>query len=330
MVVLVLRLLLAGVFALAAVGKVLDLSGSRRALVDFGVPVRMAALLGTALPGVELLIAVALLVQPVARAGAGGALVLLLVFVGVIARIVRAGGAPQCHCFGRVGSEPAGRSTLVRNLVLAAAAAVALAAGPGRSLASLSGESVAVLLAALAAGLVMIVGGMRLARGARVPGRGAGGAPGGASPSGAERGRWAPEVWVLTLDGQRQPLSGVFGQGTPAVLLQVSPQCPPCHSLMRDVRRWRRTLVPSLTLITVSSGSVQANREFAHELAIDELLLSEGRTVAEAFGVGGTPSAVLIDSEGRIAGLPATGPPAIEALIRQALRRLPVAGAAPS
>ena len=54
------RLLLAAVFAVAGVAKLVDLAGSRRAMRDFGLPDRLAAPLGTLLPLAELAAAVAL------------------------------------------------------------------------------------------------------------------------------------------------------------------------------------------------------------------------------------------------------------------------------
>ena len=50
---LVARLLLAGVFALAGATKLLDRSGCRRSLADFGIPPRLTAPVSVALPVVE-------------------------------------------------------------------------------------------------------------------------------------------------------------------------------------------------------------------------------------------------------------------------------------
>jgi uncharacterized membrane protein YphA (DoxX/SURF4 family) len=47
---LIARLLLAGVFLVAALAKLADLAGSRQALRDFGVPARLATPLGLLLP----------------------------------------------------------------------------------------------------------------------------------------------------------------------------------------------------------------------------------------------------------------------------------------
>ena len=129
---LVLRLLLAGVFAVAGVAKLLDAEGSRRALRDFGVSQRLSRPLGLLLPLAELAIAAALVVPDSARWAAIAAAALLAVFVVAIANALRQGRAPDCHCFGQVHSEPAGRGTLARNAILiGVAGAVAARAGSG-------------------------------------------------------------------------------------------------------------------------------------------------------------------------------------------------------
>src|ERR1700735_5519309 len=70
---LVLRLLLTSLCALAAVTKLADLRGSREAVAGFGVPEALAAPLGTLLPLAELAVALALLPGATARLGAPGA-----------------------------------------------------------------------------------------------------------------------------------------------------------------------------------------------------------------------------------------------------------------
>jgi len=54
---LIARLVLAGVFTLAGVAKLSDLKGSRRAIINFGVPSAIAAPLGLLLPLAELTVA---------------------------------------------------------------------------------------------------------------------------------------------------------------------------------------------------------------------------------------------------------------------------------
>src|SRR6187551_335363 len=59
-ILLIARLLLAGVFAVAGAAKLTDLAGTRRALAGFGIPDRLGGSLALALPLAELAIAVAL------------------------------------------------------------------------------------------------------------------------------------------------------------------------------------------------------------------------------------------------------------------------------
>jgi uncharacterized membrane protein YphA (DoxX/SURF4 family) len=116
-VILIARLVLAVVFAVAAVGKLADREGTRRALVDFGLPERLTEPGAIVLPFAELTVAAFLLVGPVAAWGAMGALVLLTFFSTGIAVSLARGRRPDCHCFGQLHSAPAGPSTLIRNAV---------------------------------------------------------------------------------------------------------------------------------------------------------------------------------------------------------------------
>src|SRR5829696_2845482 len=123
------RLLLALVFAVAGVAKLADREGSRRAVVDFGVPSALAAPLGLLLPLAELTVAATLLPASTAWWGAIGALALLLLFIIGISVNLAHGRKPDCHCFGQLHSAPAGWKTLARNGVLAAVAGFVLLAG---------------------------------------------------------------------------------------------------------------------------------------------------------------------------------------------------------
>jgi uncharacterized membrane protein YphA (DoxX/SURF4 family) len=115
------RVLLAAVRAVAGIAKLADRAGSAQALIGFGVPTRFAAVFATILPLVELVVAVGLL--PVAAAWWGALGALLLLFVAGISLNLARGRNPDCHCFGQLHSEPTGRSTLIRNGLLATVAA---------------------------------------------------------------------------------------------------------------------------------------------------------------------------------------------------------------
>jgi len=151
------RMLLAGVFATAGVAKLLDRLGSRGALRGFGVPARLLPVAVILLPLVELGTAIALVPTPTAQWGGLAAVFLLLAFAGAIGNAMRRGKAPDCHCFGQLQSAPAGRSTLVRNLALAAPAAYVAIDGPGPSVSAWIADRTAAELVAIAACLAAAV-----------------------------------------------------------------------------------------------------------------------------------------------------------------------------
>lgn len=114
----VLRLLLAAVFAVAAVAKLADREGSRRTVRDFGGP----AWLAIGLPVAELAIAAALVPAAMAHVAALAAAGLLLVFAAAVANARVRGRQPGCGCLGRLYSKPAGWGTVARNVLLAGGA----------------------------------------------------------------------------------------------------------------------------------------------------------------------------------------------------------------
>jgi hypothetical protein len=113
-------LLLAGVFALAAVHKLADRPGSERGFRALGLPGALALVV----PAVELLAAAALVVVP--GWGAALALPLLVVFTAFLVRAVRRGVTAPCNCFGSARRAPVSRVEVTRNLALLVTAAVAL------------------------------------------------------------------------------------------------------------------------------------------------------------------------------------------------------------
>lgn len=119
---LAVRLLLAIVFVLAGVIKLLDRRGSSKALNNFGLPLGLAQPLSILLSAAEIVVAVALV--PVASAwyGACGALALLSFFAVGIGVALARGRRPDCRCFGQLHSAPVGWPTLIRDGILAAAA----------------------------------------------------------------------------------------------------------------------------------------------------------------------------------------------------------------
>src|SRR3954454_4906046 len=132
---LAVRLVLAGVFLVAGVGKLTDLPGFRETLRAFGASERLVPIGAVALPIAELATAAALLVQPLAIWGAAAALLLLTAFTGAIVNALARGDAPDCGWLGPLQSASVSRRQVVRNAVLGGLAVFVVATGPGTAIA---------------------------------------------------------------------------------------------------------------------------------------------------------------------------------------------------
>ncbi len=336
------RLVLAAVFVVAGVAKLADRAGSRQAMRGFGVPERLAAPAGLALPIAEIAVAVLLLPLATAWWGGLGALVLLLAFVLGIGYNLARGRQPDCHCFGQLHSEPAGVPTLIRNGFLAAVAVFVVTAGsddPGSSLVGWADDFSAAGWVALAIGalgllllaaegwaLVHLLGqnGRLLLRldtlEAAVAGTGAPltrtpTAPAPQPPPGLPVGSPAPAFSLSGLHGETMTLDALRAAGKPVLLIFSDPNCGPCNALLPDIGRWQREHAGLMTVALVTRGKPEANRSKSAEHGITNLLLQADREVAQAYMANGTPTAVLVQSDGTIGSPPAPGADAIRQLV---------------
>lgn len=337
-VLLVGRFLLGATFGVAGVAKLADLAGSRQALADFGVPEGWAGRFGPLLPIAELAIAVALIPTTTARWGTLGALVLLIAFITGIGVSLARGKRPDCHCFGQLHSAPAGWPTLGRNALLATIAALLLWQGwddPGASavgwLGDMSaGERIATL-ATIAGLVIVVVEGWLLLHLVRQNGRlllrldalesrfHANGAPSSATrlDAGLPLRTTAPVFSLPGLHGETLTLSALRAPGKPVLLLFSDPSCGPCTALMPDVGRWQQEYGSVLTVALISRGKAEVNWVKAAEHGVDRVLLQQDQEVADAYQANGTPSAVLVRSDGTVGSRLAAGTEAIRELVAQ-------------
>lgn len=321
--VLVARLLLSGVFALAAVMKLVDLAASRAAVEGFGVPRRLARALGTALPFGELAVAAALLPSPSARWGAVGALVLLATFSAGVGQALRAGRAVDCNCFGQVSSAPISARTLVRNGVLSLVAIFALIWAPGSALTSWTSNGAASnLVAALAVTVAAVLAVVIWTR------RGVGGAAAGqpaAVPAALAPtlpvGSPAPDFELPDLSGAATSLKRLLEHGRPVVLIFASPMCPPCRQLLPQLARWNQSIGDDVTLVVVESTVPDGQLPDDQRALLDGLvaLTEPRRELAADYGAPGTPCAIAIAADGRVASAPMAGAGHVERLVRRVL-----------
>jgi len=340
-VLLVARLLLAAVFGVAGIAKAMDPDGSRRAMISFGIPEKLAPLFGRGLPALEILIAIALIPLAAAWLGAIAALALLLAFgVGIAVNLAR-GQSPDCHCFGQLHSEPVQWSTLARNVVLMAVAGLIVVNGKGNSgisalswLADLkAAENVSLVLSTVAVALVAsaIVYLRRvlnqqstvLARieamkkvidedYAEAPVERQEAAP---PLEGLPIGAPAPEFALVTIDGGHARLDDLLAPYKQLLLLFVSPNCSPCETLLPSVKTWERDYDKQLTIALISKGDLKENQDRMAKYEVRHVLLQGEAQVADEYQAQWTPAAVLVRGDARIASSIAYGDEAIRALV---------------
>lgn len=331
----------------AAITKFADLPGSRQAMQGFGVPARFASALGLLLPVAESVVALLLLITPLAWWGALGALLVLLTFLAGISINLMRGNTPPCHCFGQLHSAPIGWSTLARNAILALVAAwivlqgtQRVASGMDSIIATPAITWLALVVAIVALVLVAIEGWFLLnllqqngrlmlrleALEARPGDERAPLAPR-ANARGLAVGTPAPAFSLAGLHGETLTLDSLRAAQKPLLLLFVDPNCGPCKTLLPDLARWQNDAAAKLTVVPITRGNAAANQTLASygDRGLQNVLLQKDFEVAQSYQVVATPSALLVHADGTIGSLLAEGVDDIRALVNNALApaRLP-------
>ena len=332
---LVVRLALAAVFVVAGVAKLLDLDGSMAAVRGFHLPERLVRPVGLGLPMVEIVAAVLLLPSFTAWFGALLAALLLVGFLAGMVNSLRLGEAPDCHCFGQLHSEPVGPRAIGRNAVLLILSLFLLVEGyadagasPFGAIGRLSAFETVLLVGITLALTGVAAEGWLIAHLLRQNGRvllavdelRAGSVPVPKTPD-SRVGVPIPDVNVRDLDGRVRPVSSLLEHGRRTMLIFSDPSCGPCAALRPDIRRWQTEHAPRLTLAVISRGELATNRAHAAEHGLEQVFLETERDVSAAFGVTGTPAAVLMSGDGTIESEVAAGATAIGALVQRATQR---------
>jgi uncharacterized membrane protein YphA (DoxX/SURF4 family)/peroxiredoxin len=330
-ILLAIRLLLATVFLVAGIAKLVDHSGSRRALGDFGTPRRLVPLLSIMLPPAELAIGVALLPRATARWAAFGALTLLVVFGVAIGANLAKGRRPVCRCFGQVHGARVGWSTLARNAGLAALAGLIVQQGRQRVGTSAVGwvrglspdERIGIGAGMSGFALLAIQGWMLLYLLRRygtllkridsdnIAGR----------PIGLVVGTPAPAFELPDLSGELVSLDALLEIGRPVALVFVDLNCPHCVDLLPELGRWQRVHAADLTTAVIGPGDVQALGNASAEHGLTQVLVREDEELVDAYRIRGNPAAVLVHPDGTIDSPVALGTSAIRDLIAGRLKQ---------
>jgi thiol-disulfide isomerase/thioredoxin/uncharacterized membrane protein YphA (DoxX/SURF4 family) len=293
--VLLCRVALAAVFAIAGVSKLASFTRTRESVIEFGVPSPLALPFTVLLIICELAVAVALIPELTAWYAAIAAVTLFSVFGLAIAWNLLRGRRPACNCFGQLQPSEIGWSTLARNIAFAAIGALIIADpyAAAQSLFTWTTAGAVALLLLFANGALLVAvlqqQGRMLLR-----------------FDGIER-----HLGVTTETPQQQhfglepgtqapsfpELERLLAPKLPLLIVFTDPNCGPCHVLAPQLSQWQEELREQLTIATLSRDA------------------EGGREAAEAYEAWGTPSAVLVSPAGRIASYVAQGSTAINGLV---------------
>ena len=130
-------------------------------------------------------------------------------------------------------------------------------------------------------------------------------------------GRPAPDITLRTLDGAESTLASAISG--PTAVLFWNPSCGFCERMLPELRALEEAgPADAPGLVLVSTGDPAVNRQMGLSAPI---LLDQSFAAGSAFGAAGTPSAVLLNADRRIASPVAVGAEAVLALfgVRDAL-----------
>jgi peroxiredoxin/uncharacterized membrane protein YphA (DoxX/SURF4 family) len=336
---LAIRLVLFAVFAVAGIGKLLDIKGSIKATENFGIPESLSKIIGNMLPYLELLLAVGLLFQTTSWFAAIGLTCLLTAFIVGMLNQMRLGNAPECHCFGQFSSEPVSNKSVVRNVVFAVLSLALIVAGTNNQglsavnwineltsaekLFGVFGLVISALLAFAINFLSLILAQQKqLAKQIEHldfisnehnhgEHRDDVSHPADGLPIGAS----APDFVLPDVNGKQVEFEHLLMQTKPLLFFYVSPTCEPCKALLPEIDVWQSDLKNKVNFVFISEGSPKENIEkFGKERTV---LLQKDREVTSKFLAKWTPTAFLVQTDGTIASRLAAGDIAIRELVNQ-------------
>ncbi|HEY4032383.1 MAG TPA: MauE/DoxX family redox-associated membrane protein [Ktedonobacteraceae bacterium] len=123
-------------------------------------------------------------------------------------------------------------------------------------------------------------------------------------------GTLAPAFSLPDLNGESISLSSFLGASV--LLLFWNPDCGFCKRMLSDLKAWEANPPQGAPrLLVISSGTVEENRVMG---LCSPVLSNKDGNVSRLFGANGTPMAVVVDAQGRVASALTEGAPDVLAL----------------
>jgi thioredoxin-related protein len=141
-------------------------------------------------------------------------------------------------------------------------------------------------------------------------------------PPPLKKGDRVASLVLRDLAGGAMDLATLEGRRT--LLLFWDPSCGFCQSALEDVKAWEANRpAEAPELLVISAGSPKVNREQGFK---SRVLLDAKFAAGNLFAAAGTPSAVMVNEQGRVASEVSVGAPEVLALARTSLGKSAVIG----
>lgn len=299
----------------SGIAKAKDPSSTVEGILNLGLDsVAPLKLTPAVLPWAELVLAAGLLLAPgpLFPVFAIASCALMVFYLVVIARALATGRTEGCNCFGKKSAAPVSRYTLIRNIALTVAGILTVVASfvGGKALVyELVGLNGSGWLWAVGAGLIALTL-WAIQRGESLA-EPAPDIPEVVLPSAVDESEDyvrvpIPYASIYTTDGRVTTLRDM-SRVQARVLFFASPTCGSCTPILKTIPRWQK-LLPQLGLHPVFSSEEKIRQ--AHKLEkLDEgveALVDPKHAAMHNFGRG-TPMAVILGSDGMLAGGPVAG-----------------------
>jgi peroxiredoxin len=125
----------------------------------------------------------------------------------------------------------------------------------------------------------------------------------------------APAFELPSTSGETVSLDDLLADGKPVLLVFTTADCAQCNALMPELAGWQDEYRDDLVFAVVGGGAVEVNRAKAAEHGIRRLLVQKASEVATSYAHFGTPNAVAVSPDRKVASRLAVGVDAIRELV---------------